>query len=361
MAQRRMGLLTSGGDCPGLNAAIRAVVKSAHLRHGIEIVAFKDGFRGLIENRSVRLGYDDVSNILTQGGTILGSSNRERFFALAGDIPGEVVLKPKDLTEDALRSFRGQDLEGLILTGGDGTLKVAHHLHRRGIPIVGIPKTIDNDVMYSDMSIGFDTAVALATESIDRLHSTAESHHRVLVVEVMGRRAGWIALYAGVAGGGDIILIPEIPYSFEEVSLAVESRMRRGRRFSIVVVAEGAEKGPDVAARIEASTGVDCRAVVLGYLQRGGTPTPFDRLLATELGCAAMDLAARGEFGRVACWKAGKTNAVPLEDVAGQPRTLDPDNPLLCIARAVGTSFGEASLSQSMAGGTAERMLGRTS
>lgn len=343
MGECRIGLLTSGGDCPGLNAAIRAVVKSAHMQYGSRIVAFKDGFQGLVEDRSVVLGYDDVSNILTQGGTILGSSNRGRIFDLdtdgcRGGSPGR-----RDRTEEALQTVRRHDLSGLILTGGDGSLKVAQHLDRRGVPTIVIPKTIDNDVAGTEMAVGFDTAVTLATESVDRLHSTAESHHRVLVVEVMGRDAGWIALRSGLAGGGDIILIPEIPFSLTEVSRVLEDRTKRGRRASIVVLAEGAGKAPELAARIGESTGLECRSVVLGYLQRGGTPTPFDRLLATSLGCAAVDLAARGEFGRVVCWNAGRVNSALLSDVAGKTRKVEPDSPWLSVARAVGTSFGDGS------------------
>lgn len=358
MGERRIGLLTSGGDCPGLNAAIRAVVKSAHLRHGSRIVAFQDGFLGLAEDRALELGYDDVANILTRGGTILGSSNREMIFELPEDRLRGGIPGLRDRTEDALRTVRKHALAGLILTGGDGTLKVAHHLHRRGIPIVGIPKTIDNDVVGTEVTIGFDTAVTVATESLDRLHSTAESHHRVLVVEVMGRRAGWIALYAGLAGGGDIVLIPEIPYSIEKVSRVVKERMRKGRRASIVVLAEGAGKGQELSARIEESTGLECRPVVLGYLQRGGTPTPFDRLLATNLGCAAADLAASADFGKVVTWRAGRVEAVPLPDVAGKTRRIDPCSPWVSVARAVGTSFGEAPCEEGLLGDSRGAALG---
>lgn len=339
MVKRTVGLLTEGGDCPGLNAAIRSVVKASKLDFDCEVVGFLDGFRGLVEDRSRLLGYDDVSNVLTEGGTLLGSSNRDRLFALPGQ-----TLEPADRTEEALRVFRRHGLAGLICTGGDGTLTVAHHLHERGLPIIGIPKTIDNDVVQTDQAIGFDTAFTLATESIDRLHSTAASHHRVLVVEVMGRNAGWIALHAGVAGGGDILLIPEIPYTLEMVGRVIEERTRKGRKSSLVVLAEGAGRAVDLAPRIEKTTGRECRAVVLGYLQRGGSPTPFDRLLASELGYAAAGLAARGQYGNMVAWRSGRVASVPLSEVAGRTRTISPDCPLLAVARGVGTSFGDCLL-----------------
>ncbi len=336
MATKRIGLLTEGGDCPGLNAALRSVVKAAILEHGIEVVGFLDGFRGLVEDRSRHLRYDDVSNVLTQGGTILGSSNRDRLFALPGQKPGQT-----DRTEEALRAFRRHGLSGLICTGGNGTLTVAHYLNGLGLPIVGIPKTIDNDVAETDQAIGFDTAFTLATESIDRLHSTAASHHRILVVEVMGRNAGWIALHAGVAGGGDIILIPEIPHSMEAVCRVIEERTRKGRISSIVVLAEGAGRATELAPQIEMACGRECKAVVLGYLQRGGTPTPSDRLLASELGYAAAGFAARGQYGNMVAWRGAKVASVPLSEVAGRTRTVTSNCPLLAVARGVGTSFGD--------------------
>ncbi len=337
MTRIRIGVLTSGGDCPGLNAAIRAVVKSARTRHDMDVVGFRDGYRGLVDDQSAPLDSDDVSNILTEGGTILGSSSREKFFALED----EKSPVPLDLTENAVRTFRKHALDGLVLTGGDGTLKVAQHLQKHGISIIGIPKTIDNDVACTDRAIGFDTAVSFATDAIDRVHSTAESHHRAIVVEVMGKSAGWIALQAGVAAGGDIILIPEIPFLLDEVCQVVESRNRRGRRFSIIVLAEGAGRGHELAAKVAEMTGIECKAVVLGYLQRGGTPTSSDRLLATEMGYAAADLAERKTFGSVTCWQGGGVTPVPLAEVAGKTRRVPPDGLILKVARAVGTSFGD--------------------
>lgn len=341
MRRRRIGILTDGGDCPGLNAAIRAVVKAAMVEHRIEVVGIQDGFRGLVDGATRPLSYDDVSGILTQGGTFLGSSNRHRLFALKAGSTGGGAPVERDRTADALSAVRHEQLDGLICTGGDGTLTVAHHLDREGIPMIGIPKTIDNDVALTDRAIGFDSATALATESVDRLHSTAASHHRVLVVEVMGRHAGWIALHAGLAGGGDIILIPEIDHSMDEVARVVFDRARRGRRFSIVVLAEGAGRAADLCSKISERTRLESRPVVLGYLQRGGTPTPADRLLATELGYAAIACAARGDFGRMVAWRSGKVDIVPLSDIAGRNRVVPTDHPLLAVARGVGTSFGD--------------------
>lgn len=338
----RIGILTSGGDCPGLNAAIRAVVKAARTKYGMDVIGFRDGFQGLVANHTIPLSYDDVSNIMTLGGTVLGSGERARTFRFPEELPPDSSrTPPDDALEKALRTFRSQGLTGIVVTGGDGTLRVAHHLHQQGIPIIGIPKTIDNDVPHCDTTIGFDTAVTVATESIDRLHSTAASHHRVIVVEVMGNQAGWIALHAGVAGGGDIILIPEIEFSMNEVCRVVGERTRRGRRFSLVVLAEGAGKGADLARTIAATTEIESRAVVLGYLLRGGTPSPADRILATELGCAAVELAARGEFGKAVCWRSGGIAPVDLRMVATQPRRVTSECTLLNFARAVGTSFGD--------------------
>ncbi len=336
MVRKKIGLLTEGGDCPGLNAVIRAVVKAASLEYNLEVVGFMDGFRGLVEDRSRLLDYDAVSNVLTQGGTLLGASNRDPLFVLPGESTGQT-----DRTGDALRTFHHHGLAGLICTGGNGTLTVAHHLHAQGLPIIGIPKTIDNDVVETDQAIGFDTAFTLATESIDRLHSTAASHHRILVVEVMGRNTGWIALHAGVSGGGDLILIPEIPYSMEVVCRVIEERTRKGRKASIVVLAEGAGHAGELAIQIGKATGRECKAVVLGYLQRGGTPTPYDRLLASELGYAAAGSAARGQYGKMVARSGVKAAYIALSEVAGRTRTIAGDCPLLGVARGIGTSFGD--------------------
>ena len=359
---KRIGILTGGGDCPGLNAVIRAVSKTAVHELGMEVVGFLDGFRGLVENRTLPLSYDAVSNILHQGGTILGTSSRDNFFGVPAG-PSQKALPGEDRLQDAQCVFRRHDLSGLICIGGDGTLTIAHRLSRGGIPVIGIPKTIDNDVRHTDQTFGFDSACTIATEAVDRLHSTAASHHRVMVLEVMGRHAGWIALQAGIAGGGDLILIPEIPFSLKKVYAAVLQRSRRGRRFSLVIVSEGAHpKGEEpmftpaatrparpklggigmvLSEKIERETGLESRATVLGHLQRGGTPTFFDRVLATRFGYAAALLAARGRYGKMICLRKGDISTVALNRVSGRPRHVPIDSPLIAAARAVGTSFGD--------------------
>lgn len=360
--RKRIGILTGGGDCPGLNAVIRAVVKTATSVHGIDVIGFLDGYRGLVLDRTIRLRYDDVSNILTRGGTILGMSRRDSYFR----IPGSAV-RPSggDRTGQAGRTFARHGLSCLVCLGGEGTLAVANHLGAAGIPIIGVPKTIDNDVPLTDRTFGFDSALAVATEAVDRLHTTAESHHRAMVLEVMGRNAGWLALHAGAAGGGDVILIPEFPFSWEEVCGVVRRRARRGRRFSIVVVAEGGRPerggpvfrgfrdgiergvlggiGEVVAREVERRTGIESRAVVLGHLQRGGSPTAYDRVLATRYGHAAAELAAAGRGGLMVGLRSGRIESVPLSEVAkAGTRNVPADDPLVSAARAVGTSFGDA-------------------
>lgn len=357
---RRIGILTGGGDCPGLNAVIRAIVKTAINIFGMEVVGFLDGYRGLVSNRTVNLHYDDVSNILTRGGTILGMSRRDSYFRIAGS---EAKHEGPDRTGHARKIFRRHRLSSLVCLGGEGTLAVANHLNSAGIPIIGVPKTIDNDVPLTDQTFGFDSALSVATEAIDRLHTTAESHHRVMVVEVMGRHAGWLALYSGVAGGGDVILLPEIQFDWEKVCEVVCRRARRGRRFSILVVAEGArpkgEKtvyrnrvdglkrgvlggiGEVVAGEVEKRTGLESRAVVLGHLQRAGSPTASDRVLATRYGHAAARLAAAGKTGIMVALQEGRIDVVSLAQVAeAGARPVPVEHPLLKAAQAVGTSFG---------------------
>ncbi len=357
---RRIGILTGGGDCPGLNAVIRAVVKTAINVFGMEVVGFLDGYRGLVTDRIQKLHYDDVSNILTRGGTILGMSRRDSYFRIAGSEGG---YEGPDRTAHARKIFRRHGLSSLICLGGEGTLAVANHLNRAGIPIIGVPKTIDNDVPLTDQTFGFDSALSVATEAIDRLHTTAESHHRVMVVEVMGRHAGWLGLYSGVAGGGDVILLPEVPFDWGKVCEFVCRRARRGRRFSILVVAEGARPkgggavyrgridgmnrgvlggiGELVATRVEKRTGLESRTVVLGHLQRAGSPTAADRVLATRYGHAAARLAVAGKTGVMVALQEGRIDVVPLARVAEAGAKLVPvDHPLLKAARAVGTSFG---------------------
>ncbi len=306
-----IGILTAGGDCPGLNAVIRAVVKTA-IQKNIEVVGILDGFLGLVEKSTRILGSNDVSNILTRGGTILGSSNKDNPFRLIEKNKSGKILY-HDRSKDIPRNLENLGIEALVVLGGDGSMTVANKLSKMGVRIIGVPKTIDNDLMGTDQTFGHDTAVSVATEAIDRLHTVADSHHRVIIVEVMGRYAGWLALRSGIAGGGDVILIPEIPYEEKKVGEAIWSRRRRGKKSSIVVVAEGAHpKGGkmvvdrinpmstervrlggisrQLAHHLEAQSGIENRSIILGHLVRGGTPTAFDRNLATLFGVHAMDL-----------------------------------------------------------------------
>lgn len=363
MALQRIGVLTGGGDCPGLNAAIRAVVKSAIRTADIEVVGIADGFSGLLDGNSRPLTESDVSGILQRGGTILGSSNRIDPFRYGVGMR-EGATDTEDRSAEVETHCRRLKLDGLAVIGGDGTMSIAAKFSKRGLPIVGIPKTIDNDLDHTDMTIGYDTALSVATEAVDRLHTTAESHDRVMVLEVMGRTAGWIALRAGIAGGGDIILIPEIPYTLEKVCGAIHRRMDQGKRFSIVVVAEGARPeggeivsrrfvpgSPDpvrmggignvVAQQIELCSGRESRVTVLGHLQRGGSPSPFDRWLATRLGSEAVELMLRGDFGRMVCLRGMRIESVPLSETADRPRRIQPGGEEVRAARAVGTSFGD--------------------
>jgi len=358
----RIAILTGGGDCPGINAVIRAVAKKAILEYGLEVIGIEDGYEGAIHSRYRRLEYDDVSGIITLGGTILGASNIAnpyRYALRKGD-----KLEFADKSQQAITNIRRLEVDCLVCTGGDGTLSIASRLFKDGVAIIGVPKTIDNDLRGTDITVGFDSAVWIATEAIDRVHTTAQSHHRVMIVEVMGRNAGWIALHAGVAGGGDVILIPEIPYEIEIIADKVKDRDKRGKRFTIVVVAEGAKpKGGDVvikravvesadpvrlggigfvlASEVEKITGIETRAVVIGHLQRGGSPTPFDRILATRLGSRAVDMIAKGKYGYMVGVKGNLLNEVSLEDVAEGPRQIQLDDLLIQSARSVGTCFGD--------------------
>ncbi len=360
--KERIAVLTGGGDCPGLNAVIRAVAKKAMLDYGMEVIGIEDGYEGIIENRYRTLHYNDVSGILTLGGTILGTSNTANPYRYAVRKGDRVELK--DVSRKAIRNLKRLGARCLVCIGGDGTLSIAHRLQTDGVDVVGVPKTIDNDLKGTDVTFGFDSAVAVATEGIDRVHTTAQSHHRVMIVEVMGRTAGWIALHAGVAAGGDIILIPEIPYDIGVIVRKVKDRTRKGKRFSIVVVAEGAKpKGGDVVVQrivkestdpvrlggigfvlgeqIEKLSKIETRVVVMGHLQRGGSPTPYDRVLATSLGAKAVDLIINGECGHMVGVRGNDLVKVPLRDVATGPRTVPADNPLVAVARSVGTCFGD--------------------
>jgi len=353
VATKLIGILTSGGDCPGLNAGIRGVGKAAH-RLGLEVIGFMDGFRGLVENRTVRLDDGRLSGILTLGGTILGTSRDKPHRMPVGN--GDVM----DMRALAVQNYHENHLDALVCLGGDGTQKNAYRLVKEGLNVITLPKTIDNDVAKTDTTFGYDTAMTIAAEAIDRLHTTADSHHRVIVVEIMGHTSGWLALGAGVAGGADVILIPELPYQVERVAEAVLERERQGKRFSIVAVAEGARAAGEVeepehgdeddmlhrhtsmlAEQLQSLTGIDVRFTALGHLQRGGTPTPYDRLLATRLGTAAAQLAADGVHGVMVAVRGDGTKPIPLKRVAGKRKPVPPDHPWIQAARQVGTSFGD--------------------
>ncbi len=359
--RKRIAILTGGGDCPGINAVIRAVAKKAILEEEAEVIGIEDGYHGMVENRYRVLQYDDVSGILTLGGTILGTSKIANPYRYPVKKDGE--LEFKDLSRMAIKNLKDLEIKALICIGGDGTLGIAHKLFKDGIPVIGVPKTIDNDLRGTEITFGFDSALSIATEGIDRIHTTAQSHHRVMIVEVMGHRSGWVALYSGVAGGGDILLIPEIPYEMDIVSDRVKERNKRGKRFSILVVAEGAKpKGGDIVIQrivressdpirlggigfvlgrqIEEMTGLETRTVVMGHLLRGGTPTAFDRVLATRLGVRAMEMVREEKFGYMVGVKGESLIDVPLKEVARGPRRVPLNHPLIKVARSVGISFG---------------------
>jgi 6-phosphofructokinase 1 len=359
MTIRRIGVLTGGGDAPGLNAVIRAVVKAAANAH-IECLGLEDSFDGLIfPERSRVITPREVTGILRVGGTILGTTNRGNPFSYPVTTPDGSA----DYSTRCVENIRTLGLDAIIAIGGDGTLAIAHEFHKRGVPIVSVPKTIDNDMVETTMTFGFDSAVAFATDAIDRLHTTAEAHHRVMVVEVMGRYAGWIALYAGLAGGADAVLIPEIPFDLDKVAQRVRAREQWGARFSIVVAAEGAVPvggtrtvvavgtahrlerlggiGELVARDLEQLTGKEARHVVLGHLQRGGPPSSYDRMLATRFGSFAVELVQAGQFGVMTALHSPDIVAVPLENVVGRTRTVPTNSDVMRAARSVGISFGD--------------------
>ncbi len=362
---KRLGVLTGGGDAPGLNAVIRAVVKSA-CNAGIGCLGLEDSFDGLLDtNRSRVLLPNNVTGILRIGGTILGTTNRGNPFEYPAPANAAIAASAAkiDYSQRCIDTFRRLALDALIVIGGDGTLSIAHRFCTLGIPVVGVPKTIDNDIVGTTNCFGFDTAVSFATDAIDRLHTTAEAHHRVMVVEVMGRYAGWIALHAGLAGGADVILMPEIPFDLSVVACRIREREAWGARFSIVVAAEGAvpkggeaslkERAHDghverlggigsrVAHEIERLTGKETRDVVLGHLQRGGAPTSRDRLLATRFGGAAVDFARRGLFGTMVASDPPDIVPVPLQEVVGKTKRVPLDSDTVMTARALGVCFGD--------------------
>ena len=360
---RRIGVLTGGGDAPGLNAVIRAVVRSCRIAHGVSVIGISDGFIGLVEMKARELALADVSGLLVRGGTMLGTSNRGNPFRYAFRRP-DGVEELVDASAMVKKNFEKLGLDALVVIGGDGSLSIAERFWRElGIPVVGVPKTIDNDLFATEYTFGFATARETATWALDRLHSTAESHHRVMLLEVMGRDSGWIALHAGLAGGGDVVLIPEIPFTFDALIAKFRARERRGRPFSVVVVAEGAAPvggnqvfaGEDavtgwkrlggisyqIAREIEARGGYEIRATVLGHIQRGGTPVPTDRILATRFGVEAARLAVAGEFGRMVALHNDEIVSVPICEAIGRVKRVDPSCQLVQAARSVGIVFGD--------------------
>lgn len=355
-----VGILTGGGDCPGLNAVIRAVVLAAS-SHGFAVVGIADGFEGLINpgpnfGRCRKLTPSDVEDLLPRGGTILGTTNRHNPFAYrVREQDHEVV---RDVSEEVLGNVQALGLDALIVVGGDGTQKIALRLTERGLRIVGVPKTIDNDLASTDCTFGFDSAIHIATEAVDRLHTTAESHHRIMLLEVMGRDTGWIALHAGLAGGAHAILIPEIPFSLNALTAALKRRDAAQHKYSIIVVAEGVRLPKELEA-LRAASGSSCsiasiiaralssyteheiRVTVLGHTQRGGSPSPFDRILSSRFGVAAVELVARGEFGRMVSLRGADVVSVPLVEACAQIKAVDPRSELVCTARALGVTFGD--------------------
>lgn len=335
----RIGILTSGGDCPGINATIRGVCKTAINHYGIEVVGIHSGFQGLL-TKEVELFTDkSLSGLLNLGGTVLGTS-REKPFKKSSMTSEE--NKPALIAQN----IKELGIECLVCIGGNGTQKTAAKLAAMGINVVSVPKTIDNDIWGTDFSFGFDSAVSIATDAIDRLHSTASSHKRVMVIEVMGHKAGWIALYSGMAGGGDVILIPEIPYDIHNIGDTILNRLRKGKPYSIVVVAEGIETdgrkhaAEFIAQEIEQETGIETRETVLGYIQRGGSPTPFDRNLSTRMGGHATEIIANQQYGRMVTLEGSEISSVPLSEVAGKLKLVTEDNDLVIQGRRMGICFG---------------------
>ncbi|MEM8861766.1 MAG: ATP-dependent 6-phosphofructokinase [Chloroflexota bacterium] len=373
--KKHIGILTAGGDTPGLNSAIRAIGKSAIRHYNWQVTGFKEGFRGLVHNRYIRMGREEFSGILTKGGTILGTSRDKPHKMMIGD-------KKIDMTSVIIENYRNHNLDCLVCLGGGGTQKNAYRLAQAGLNIITLPKTIDNDVWGTDITFGYDTALGIATESIDRLHSTAHSHHRIIVVEIMGHRAGWLALGAGLAGGADVVLLPEIPFYPEKIADAIKGRKLNGSPFSIVAISEGAmsmveateyqklnaaidnaERGSAerdeakakmvefersrkgaalrLAGELEHLTGLEARLTILGHVQRGGTPSARDRLLATQLGTATTELVEAGKFGSMVSIQGDDTRPIPLGEIAGKKKLVPLDLPQLMSARQIGTCFGD--------------------
>jgi len=353
---KRIGILTGGGDCPGLNAVIRAAVRTLVRDYDLEVVGIQLGFEGLLTSSIVPLTLETIRGILPKGGTLLRTTNRGNPFEYPSANGGV-----EDRSQEVLDNIRKLGIDGIIAIGGDGTLKIAQRLCDLGIPMVAVPKTIDNDLAATDYTFGFHTAVAIATDAVDRLHSTAESHDRVMILEVMGRNAGWIALYAGIAGGADIILVPEMPYRPEEIVATIRERQAEGSKFDIIVVAEGAKRlggeeayldkatrrlggvAYQVAADIQQHIELEIRVTVLGHVQRGGSPIAFDRILASRFGKAAADLVATGKFGEMVAVRGDEIVSVPMADAVSRPKYVDPDGQMVQAARSLGISFGDGS------------------
>jgi phosphofructokinase-like protein len=365
---QRIGVLTGGGDCPGLNAVIRAVVKTALNEYGWQVLGIEDGFEGLILPGKARLlTLEDVRGILPRGGTILGTTNRADPFHYEVEVQatdGGKFIEVRDVSDQVLRQAERLGLDVLITIGGDGSLRIAYELMEKGLKVVGVPKTIDNDLLMTQVTFGFDTALNTAMEALDRLHTTAESHHRVIVLEVMGREAGWIALEAGIAGGADVILIPEIPYSLQAVREKIEERSRRGAKFSLVVVAEGAHPqggqplyldqrdlggvqrlggiGELLARQLRECCGLEVRVTVLGHLQRGGSPSAFDRLLASRFGNMAVHLIAEGKLGHMVALQDARIISVPLAEAIAHLKLVPLDSDIIQTACGLGICLGKA-------------------
>ncbi len=369
---RRIAIMTGGGDCPGLNPVIKAVVTTAIKKYGLEVIGVKHGYHGLYHGDFVKLSLDDVREIITLGGTILYSSNKDNLFKyprkdkdgrIIKDENGQIVYD--DVSDVAVENLKNAGIDALLILGGDGTLTSARDFSRKGVNIIGIPKTIDNDLPLTDCTFGFDTAISVATDGLDRVRTTGMSHHRIMVVEIMGRGAGWMTLHSGIAGAADVILIPEIPYDINKVAEKIKADKDAGKEFSIVAVSEGAkdisgervilrvrEDSPDpirlggvgamVADKLEALVGSEARATTLGHIQRGGTPTAYDRVLSSRYGYAAVELAMKGEFGKMVTLLDNKITSVSLEDVIGSDtKNVDPNGELVTMAKALGICFGD--------------------
>ena len=360
---KKIALLTGGGDCPGLNAVIRAATRTAILKYGYEVIGYRFGYKGLYNNDYIPLNLDTTSGILHRGGTILYSSNKDNLFDYMVEEDGKTFKK--DVSDVAVENLKKEGVDVLVVIGGDGTLTSARDFARKGINVIGVPKTIDNDLEGTDVTFGFNTAVGVATDALDRLHTTAESHHRIMLLEVMGRNAGWIALESGIAGSADVILIPEIPYDINKVVEKIYHRKKQGKVFSIIVVAEGARSkdGDVVISKIVEDSpdpirlgGIanklaldlerlikdhEIRSTVLGHIQRGGTTSTYDRVLSTKYGVAAVELIHEGKFGNMVCLKGNEISRIALENVIGKTKNVELDSELVTVARSIGISFGD--------------------